>query len=779
MIAASALALTLPMGTGGAAFGQAEVQPVSPDEPPLQVQPSVEPVPSVDRAPAAQQPVAASAGEASEPEPYSRAWLEALRERVLADVRADIARAGREAFPPRDGGELADLLLNTPDPARLRAYHDLLAGMPHDAGTEGDAWTIETLGLFFDALGLAVERHEIDVLLSRPERAEVRVFAPDVDASGLELALRENAVEGDRFSATADARRGWNAYSGSGAVRGRVVYANYGTLEDFDRLRELGVDLNGAIVLARYGRNFRGYKARFAEAAGAGGLLMYTDPADAGWGRGLSWPEGGWANDSHIQRGSLKTAPYPGDVLTPFEPSVEGVARQNPERVELPRIPVQPISWAAASEILSRMNGRTIEDNAWQGGLPLRYRLEGGADLRVSMDVSVPRERVQTANVVGVLRGSVEPDRLVVVGCHHDAWGYGAGDATSGMIALLESARSFAIAKASGVVPRRSIAFAGWGAEEHGIVGSVEWVEQHAERLLAGGVAYINLDMASMGTDFGASASPSLRAVIAEAAASVPQPAGNGRSVLEAWGERGGLGATDLPVFGDLGGGSDHVGFLCHVCVPSASLRAGGARGVAYHSIYDNLDWYRAVVGDDYESALMIARMTNGVVARLAHDAVLPLEPGAYAEDVSGRLARFVERAERGGMVGAASTLRMARERVAQTAALGGLHDALAAAGTPADVDALNRELLALERGWCGAGLDTQRPWYRNRYAAPDPFSGYSAWILPDIELVLHPRGGVGEASIGSAVSRVEGWVDRLGATLGGLGGAEALVPVE
>ncbi|MEM9559782.1 MAG: PA domain-containing protein, partial [Planctomycetota bacterium] len=337
MVAASALGLSMPLGAGGAAFGQADVQPVSPDEPPLQVQPSVEPVPSVDRAPAAQQPVAASADEASEPEPYSRAWLEALRERVLADVRADIARAGREAFPPRDGGELADLLLNTPDPARLRAYHDLLAGMPHDAGTEGDAWTIETLGLFFGALGLELERHEIDVLLSRPERAEVRVFAPDVDAGGLELALREGAVEGDRFSAMADARRGWNAYSGSGAVRGRVVYANYGTLEDFERLRALGVDLNGAIVLARYGRNFRGFKARFAEAAGAAGLLMYTDPGDAGWGRGLSWPEGGWANETHIQRGSLKTAPYPGDVLTPFEPSVEGVARQNPERVELPR----------------------------------------------------------------------------------------------------------------------------------------------------------------------------------------------------------------------------------------------------------------------------------------------------------------------------------------------------------------------------------------------------------------------------------------------------------
>ncbi|MEQ8770687.1 MAG: M28 family peptidase [Phycisphaerales bacterium] len=681
-----------------------------------------------------------------------------------------------------DAAQLGRMLNGVPDPGRIRAYHDLLASDPHDAGTPGDAAVVENIERLFREFGLTTERQELQLYLAKPISGSVWVYAPDIiqsqgdeaertpppvgnDRPALSLPVREEPVANDPFSRGELARSGWNAYSGSGDVTGEVVYANYGRLEDFERLADMGVDLTGRVVLARYGGNFRGYKAKYAEEAGAAALIMYTDPADAGWGRGLPYPEGGYANDSHIQRGSIKTLDYPGDPLTPFEPAVEGARRLNPERVGLPTIPVQPIGWGAAEQILSRMTGESVPDG-WQGGLPFRYRVTGGEDLSVRVAVEQERELVTTWNVIGRLEGSAEPEREVYIGCHHDAWGFGAGDPMAGMICLLESARSFGEMASQGVRPRRSLVFCAWGAEEHGIIGSVEFVEARARELGQNAVAYLNLDMAAMGPDFRSSASPSLRTVIAEAAGDVAQARDPGRTVLGAWRERGeDPGVEGSPRFGDLGGGSDHVGFLCHACIPSASLGGGGARGVAYHSIYDNLAWYRAVVGDDYEPALMVTRMTNAVAARLAHDEILPLDPARYGPDIARRLHAIDSDHTGAGTVDASAGVMPAR-RSFDAASLG-------AAG----IDRINADLIAIERDWCAASFDDGRRWYRNGYAAPDATSGYAAWILPGVQAALLADD---DAKLARQIDAVEWWLRGQRSRLGSIDALiDAAMPAE
>ena len=668
----------------------------------------------------------------------------------------------RAVTRPDTGALLARELNETPDPQRLRAYHDLLASEPHDAGTPGDARVVDEIARLMTEFGLTVEKQAVEVYLSRPVAGEVFVSAADIaEAGGLALETRERAVEGDPFSARTDTRPGWNAYSGTGDVTGEVVYANYGRLEDFRQLAELGVDVRGKVVLARFGGNFRGFKAKYAQEAGAAGLVMFTDPADDGWGKGLSYPEGGYANETHIQRGSLKTLDYPGDPLTPFEPAIEGARRLNPERVDLPTIPVQPIGWGAAEEILSRMTGPSVPEG-WQGGLPFRYRLTGGEGLSVRVRVEQQRELVTTWNVIGRLEGSGEPQREVIIGCHHDAWGFGAGDPLAGMICLLESARSFGELAAQGVRPRRSVVFAAWGAEEHGIIGSVEYVESRVRELGQHAVAYLNLDMAAMGPQFRSSASPSLRAVIAEAAGEVPAAGSSTGTVLEEWAARAPDRALpEQPAFGDLGGGSDHIGFLCHACIPSASLGGGGTRGVSYHSIYDNLAWYRAVVGEDYEPALMVTRMTNAVAARLAHDAVLPLDPARYGGDVLARLGviageapevepsrQAIERSLGAGIAGGP----MPSRRLADPQALG-----------REGIERINADLMAIERDWCAASFDDGRRWYRNGYAAPDATSGYAAWILPGLRSAMAAGDRAKLTRQGEAVAWwVEGQQSRL-----------------
>jgi N-acetylated-alpha-linked acidic dipeptidase len=334
----------------------------------------------------------------------------------------------------------------------------------------------------------------------------------------------------------------------------------------------------------------------------------------------------------------------------------------------------------------------------------------GGPQLRVRVRVEQKRELTRTFNVVGTLEGARHPEQLVVVGAHHDAWGFGAGDPTSGTILVLEAARCFAEAARAGKRPARSIAFATWAAEEYGLMGSTEWVETHRKRLHESAVAYINLDMAAMGPDPRASAAPSLKQVIAEACRDE---------------------GHELKKLGNLGGGSDHMGFYCHLAIPAAGLGAGGCKGVSYHSLYDNLAWYRHVVGDTYAPARLVTRWVNRVLARLANADLLPLDPVRYGVDVGTHLEALHARAAK---LGFAARADLPHRRYTERARE--VHAALLSAVATGNVPRLaeiNEVLLGLERAWlCADGLPG-RPWYRNLYAASDEDSGYAAWMLPGL----------------------------------------------
>ncbi|MEZ6235396.1 MAG: M20/M25/M40 family metallo-hydrolase [Phycisphaerales bacterium] len=681
-----------------------------------------------------------------------------------------------------------------PSPDRLRAFHDMVADTPHIAGFPGDRVVVDRLVAAFEGMGLEVERHSFWALLCEPVAAEVQIVAapgmqagepadatarPTGDAGDaparrgvvglgaqtlpIDLPLRE-AIPGDPLVDDPALTTAWNAYSASGDVTAQVVYANYGTREDFARLAELGVDCTGKIVICRYGGNFRGFKARFAEQAGAAAVIIYTDPADSGYVRGDTWPRGGFQHECGVQRGSILTTPYEGDPLTPFAPATRDAERLSIEEADLPRIPVQPMGWIAAREILGRMEGRSREDQSWQGGLAFTYRLEGGADLLVRVHVEQVREVRESWNVVATLEGEHEPDEWVLVGCHHDAWGYGASDPTAGLICLLEAARLFGEAAAAGNRPYRTIKFCCWGAEEFGIIGSTEWAEANAAELDEKGVAYINLDMAAMGPDFRAAASPSLRHVVWEAAGRVEQCDREGVTVLEDWRERsggnlvaagmhaGGMPETEsMPSIGSLGGGSDHVAFLCHLGIPSIALSAGGSPGTAYHTNHDHLAWYRQVVGEDYGPAAMVTGVTCWVIRWLDGRGMSALSPLATALEAFDDLESLLERATREGLVDHEFAEEASERARAATSHLQDPMDAVwvhLIGVQPSDLEthilesrrlssrarAANRDA---ERAWLDPDGLPDRPWFRNLFAATDEFSGYAAWVLPGVEAAL------------------------------------------
>ena len=354
--------------------------------------------------------------------------------------------------------------------------------------------------------------------------------------------------------------------------------------------------------------------------------------------------------------------------------------------------------------------------------------------MRVRLEVEQAREIRKTANVIGVLPGIETPEQVVIVGCHHDAWGFGAADPLAGTIVLMETARAFAEAAQKGMRTRRTIIFAAWGAEEYGIIGSSEWCEGHREMLSKNAVAYINLDMASMGINFSASATPPLHAAVIRAAGLVPQAGDEaGGTVLDAWS------ALGPPAIGTPGGGSDHVGFNCHLGIPSCSLHAGGSDGTAYHSNYDTLAWYRSTVGAEYKSATMISRVCSALIADLADSAIVPLDPRTVVVEMHRRLPALLAVAEETLVPLDIVPLEQALVELTSVASQAGQLLEEIPEDHPRRGE-VNQAVILLERNWTDELGLTGRPWFRNLYCTSHRSSGYGSVVLPLLVEAIEDR---------------------------------------
>ena len=626
--------------------------------------------------------------------------------------------------------------LELPRSDSFREHLRTITADPHPAGSEAQKRVGEYLAGAMERAGLEVERHPYDVYLPElTDDVEVHIVTP----VSMRLSNREPALPGDRFSGHPDLLNGWNAYSGSGDVTAEVVYANYGRREDYLALDSMGVSVAGRIVIARYGGNFRGYKVKFAEERGAVGVVMFNDPGFSGLD---AYPDGPMMNGQTIQRGSVLTLPWTGDPLTPFVPALplDGdtrVERLDPSEVPLHTIPVLPVGYEAATEILTRMTGRGAPPG-WSAAMELDYRVTGGPDLTVRVRVNQPRRLTRATNVVGTLRGSEFPDEWFILGAHYDPWGFGAIDPNGGTAMLLTLAEALgALARDEACRPRRSIMIAHWDAEEYGIIGSTEWVEHFREELEANAIAYINADAAVSGARFGASSSPSLKGPIIEAVGRVAYPGADG-TILDWWLRSTADGAEE-PAMGNLGGGSDHVGFYTHAGVPSGALSSGNPGGV-YHSNYDNFSWYERFGDTDFVYGPMIARADGILALRFANADVLPYDVARYASDTRTHLGTLYDVAGARGLTVDFSALAESTSELDEAAAeLVAARDLWIASGDvdPAAAEAVNRALIGLEKAWLNDRGLQGRPWSRSIYVSPDPFSGYASWMLPGLRYEL------------------------------------------
>lgn len=320
---------------------------------------------------------------------------------------------------------------------------------------------------------------------------------------------------------------------------------------------------------------------------GAIGVIIYSDPSeDKELANEAPYPHGPARHPSAVQRGSvLFLSKLPGDPTTPGYPSKPGVDRIDP-REHIPSIPSLPISYRDALPFLKSLNGGNfcisdLGDN-WGGSLDgVDYCAENSQNPPiVNLINEVKYEYTPIYNVIGRIPGTLPQE--IIVGNHRDAWVYGAGDPVAGSAPLNAVVAAFGRLVKLGWKPLRTIVFASWDAEEYGLVGSTEWVEEHANHLRKYALAYLNVDIGAVGDMLNIQASPLLDDLLIQVTKDVQTNTGD--TVYDTWKN---LSAGHVEV-GVLGSGSDYTGFLQLLGIASSDIGFRPTKAVypcAFHSL--------------------------------------------------------------------------------------------------------------------------------------------------------------------------------------------------
>ncbi len=684
--------------------------------------------------------------------------------------------------------------LAVPSAELAREHLRILTAEPHIAGSPEDKKTAEYVLQKFKAAGLDAYIQEYKVWMNLPAEIKVDVVAPPgVTMHG----PSPEHVSSDPYQDDPRVTTAFNEYSPSGDVTADVVYANYGRLEDFKKLQEMGVDVKGKIVIVRYGMNFRGVKPYVAEQFGAVGVIIYSDPWDDGYFKGDPYPKGPMRPATGVQRGSIQYLfRYPGDPTTPgiaSLPDLPDSKRTPPDKAtDLTKVPTTPLSYQDATPIMANLGGLDSPRD-WQGALPFTYHI-GPGPVKVHMLLKQDYHWATMYDVIGMVKGSQAPQEWVVSGNHRDAWVYGAVDPNSGTAAMLESVHGIGELLKTGWRPKRTVMFCSWDGEEEGLIGSTEFAEQHGDEL-KNAVAYFNMDVAVAGPNYGASAVPSLKQYERDVAKAVPSPKGG--SVYEQWKISSGkeekdraqhataaIGGTprepnvkvkqDVNV-GDLGSGSDFTPFLQHLGVPSTDIGSHGPYGV-YHSVFDDFAWFTKFGDPTFVYEKEMAQVFGIQAIRMASADVLPFDYEEYAKEIAEYLMSAEKKSK--DTFGAQSPSFAAGDEAAKHMEKAGA-EMLKAQTSGGNTATMNEALVKTERAFVIAGLPG-RPWFKHAIYAPGEYTGYAAVVIPGVNEAIDRKDLATTQQqlqvLAAAINRAASVLEK-GAAVGPRGGTAVVRP--
>ncbi len=654
-----------------------------------------------------------------------------------------------------------------------------LSSKPHSLGSPGSKAVAENISTRFKSYGFDVKIETYIVLFPTPKTRVLEMVSP-VTYKAL---LKEPVLKEDVTSGQEDQLPSYNAWSADGNVTGELVFVNYGLPADYETLERMGIDVKGKIVIAKYGHSWRGIKPKVAQEHGAIGCIIYSDPEDDGYYQGDVYPKGPFKNEYGVQRGSvMDMVIYPGDPLTPGVGATDNVKRiSRNEASNLLKIPVLPISYHDAQPLLNALQG-PVAPNDWRGALPFTYHV-GPGKAKVHLQMEFDWKMVPCYNVIAMIKGSQFPDEWIIRGNHHDAWVNGANDPISGQAALLEEAKSIGQLVKADWKPKRTLVYCAWDGEEPGLLGSTEWVEDHANELQQKAVLYINSDGNGRGF-LEAGVSHALETFMTEVTRDVNDPQTN-VSVLQRSKANQIINAPSVKAKKDamakkdfdlsaLGSGSDYSSFLQHLGVPALNLGFGGEdAGGEYHSIYDSYDNYRRFKDPSFEYGVALAKTAGHAALRMTDAEILPFDFRSLYKTINTYITELMKTTDemrenikteneiiqnKDYVLAADTALHMLPPKVKDEVPyidFSPLQNALATfqkitdslqsrwnkmMNSQTNADAFNKALYKAEQQLLLPNGLPRRNWYKHAIYAPGYYTGYGVKTMPGIREAIEQR---------------------------------------
>jgi N-acetylated-alpha-linked acidic dipeptidase len=540
-------------------------------------------------------------------------------------------------------------------PGDQKAWLEKMSAAPNQVGSPHDhanaLWQLAQ----FKAWGWDAHIETFQVLYPTPISESLELVGP----TPFRATLHEPAIAGDPSSADMPGvLPPYVAYQGDGDVTAPLVYVNYGMPDDYKALARQGIDVKGKIVIARYGSGWRGLKPKLAQAHGAVGCIIYSDPKDDGYFTDDAYPKGPQRPSEGVQRGSVQDIThFSGDPLTPgvaATPQAHRLTRA--QATNILKIPTLPISYADAEPLLAALGG-PVANVGFRGALPITYHIGPGPAV-VHLVVQSEWSLKPIYDVIAVMKGAKYPDQWVVRGNHHDGWVFGAEDPLSGQVALMDEARSIGALAKTGWRPARTLVYASWDGEEPGLLGSTEWAEAHADELKTKAVLYLNSDGNGRGFLF-AGGSHDYQDLVNQVAQGVKDPETgvslqarlrararvNGLNPPSGGGEEGADRVKRLAKAAEAGGalpiealgsGSDYTPFLQHLGLAALDLAFGGESegGGVYHSAYDTYTHYERFGDPTFQYGVALAQTAGHIMLRTADAETPPLRFTDFADTV-------------------------------------------------------------------------------------------------------------------------------------------------
>lgn len=332
------------------------------------------------------------------------------------------------------------------DLSKFERDWEYLSSMPHMSGTKGDSAIRHFVMESMNNNKLRVVReNEYLTYATYPEEMYLKAFKGDKEV--------EIKVTPDNF----------NPLSASGTLNKiSLIYANMGTNDDLQRLKEQDL-LNGDYVLLVHYGEIVSEQVLVAEKYGAKGILFITDS---------------YEDNNVIQQRSVGIPQYwVGDALHPGLSESIDVHVSAEDSKSIPKIPTMPLSWNQASELLSLIpeEGVQFEDRA--SGKPGEVLI----DLQVKMAV---REGHPVYDVVGKIGGREQNDKAIIIAASRTSPNNGATYPSFGTAMLLSLLQTFQELKYKyDWKPLRNIYLISYGGTEFNYLGSAELVKQSLAKL--------------------------------------------------------------------------------------------------------------------------------------------------------------------------------------------------------------------------------------------------------------------------------------------------------